>query len=70
MKRFFRDVQYAKANCALVLLFCACLLKKPCRDHWHRGLDAMEDALQLEKQVFQSLLNLHKIAEDANDPQV
>ena len=30
----------------------------------------MKDALELEKQVFQSLLGLHKKAEDAKDPQV
>ena len=70
MKRSFRDVKYAKANCALVLLFCVCLVQKPCRNLWGRGLDAMRDALKLEKQVFQSLLDLHKKAEDANDPQV
>lgn len=45
-------------------------IMKPCKDHWGRGLDAMEDALELEKHVYQSLLDLHSKAEDANDPQL
>jgi len=45
-------------------------IMKPCEDHWGRGLDAMEDALKLEKHVYQSLLDLHKTAELADDPQL
>jgi len=45
-------------------------IMKPCEDHWGRGLDAMEDALALEKHVYQSLLDLHKTAELVNDPQL
>ena len=66
----FRYVKYAKTNYALVRVFCACLEQKPCEDHWGRGLDAMEDALALEKHVYQSLLDLHSTAVTANDPQV
>jgi len=52
-------------------VFCACLFEqKPCDDHWGRGLDAMEDALFLEKYVNQALLDLHGVAVEANDPQV
>lgn len=43
-------------------------VKKPSRDEWGSGLDALQAALELEKQVNQSLLNLHKVASDANDP--
>jgi len=66
----FRYVKYAKTNYALVRVFCAYLEQKPCKNQWGRGLDAMEDALELEKHVYQSLLDLHKTAELANDPQV
>jgi len=51
-------------------VFCACPEQKPCEDNWGRGLDAMEDALWLEKYVYQTLLDLHDTAVTANDPQV
>uniref|UniRef100_A0A2K6KN99 Ferritin n=1 Tax=Rhinopithecus bieti TaxID=61621 RepID=A0A2K6KN99_RHIBE len=35
---------------------------------WESGLNAMECALHLEKNVNQSLLELHKLATDKNDP--
>uniref|UniRef100_A0A8C7R4Y4 Ferritin n=1 Tax=Oncorhynchus mykiss TaxID=8022 RepID=A0A8C7R4Y4_ONCMY len=35
---------------------------------WGNGLEAMQCALQLEKNVNQSLLDLHKIASDKVDP--
>ncbi|KAF7480597.1 Hypothetical predicted protein [Marmota monax] len=38
------------------------------RDDWESGLNAMECALHLEKSVNQSLLELHKLATDKNDP--
>ncbi|XP_078378976.1 uncharacterized protein LOC144662108 [Oculina patagonica] len=41
----------------------------PCKDHWGSGLDAMKDALALEKHVYQSLLDLHSKADANNDPQ-
>ncbi|CAM2117197.1 unnamed protein product [Caretta caretta] len=43
-------------------------IKKPDRDDWENGLTAMEGALHLEKNVNQSLLDLHKLATDKNDP--
>ncbi|XP_005660860.1 ferritin heavy chain [Phacochoerus africanus] len=43
-------------------------IKKPERDDWENGLTAMECALHLEKNVNQSLLELHKLATDKNDP--
>lgn len=45
-------------------------VQAPCENHWGNGLDAMKHALDLEKDVYQSLLDLHKIAEDNKDPQV
>ncbi|XP_023654378.1 ferritin, middle subunit-like [Paramormyrops kingsleyae] len=43
-------------------------VKKPERDEWGSGLEAMQCALQLEKNVNQSLLELHKMATDKTDP--
>ncbi|KAL0993597.1 hypothetical protein UPYG_G00110280 [Umbra pygmaea] len=43
-------------------------IKKPDRDEWGSGLEAMQSALQLEKTVNQALLDLHKIATDKVDP--
>uniref|UniRef100_A0A3B3H2V6 Ferritin n=1 Tax=Oryzias latipes TaxID=8090 RepID=A0A3B3H2V6_ORYLA len=45
-------------------------VKKPERDEWGSGLEAMQCALQLEKNVNQALLDLHKVASDRNDPHV
>ncbi|XP_004411286.1 PREDICTED: ferritin heavy chain-like [Odobenus rosmarus divergens] len=42
-------------------------IKKPDRDDWENGLNAMECALHLEKSVNQSLLELHKLATDKSD---
>ena len=47
-----------------------CFIQKPDRDDWESGLNAMECALHLEKSVNQSLLELHKLATDKNDPHV
>nr|UYM80462.1 ferritin-like protein 1 [Novocrania anomala] len=44
-------------------------IQKPTNDEWGCGLDAIQAALALEKRVNQSLLDLHKIAEDKGDPQ-
>uniref|UniRef100_UPI00398E3D4B ferritin heavy chain B-like n=1 Tax=Pristiophorus japonicus TaxID=55135 RepID=UPI00398E3D4B len=43
-------------------------IKKPDQDEWGNGLEAMERALQLEKDVNQCLLDLHKLASEQNDP--
>ncbi|KAK3520089.1 hypothetical protein QTP70_013041 [Hemibagrus guttatus] len=42
-------------------------VKKPERDEWGNGLEAMQCALQLEKTVNQALLDLHKLAHDKGD---
>ena len=46
------------------------LFQKPAKDSWGTGLDAMQTALELEKTVNQALLDIHKIGQAANDPQV
>ncbi|XP_058594142.1 ferritin, mitochondrial [Neofelis nebulosa] len=43
-------------------------IKKPDLDDWESGLNAMECALLLEKNVNQSLLELHTLASDKGDP--
>lgn len=45
-------------------------IKKPERDEWGTGADAMAVALQLEKSVNQSLLDLHKLCSDHGDAQM
>jgi len=45
-------------------------IKKPDRDNWETGLDAMQVALQLEKSVNQALLDLHKVADSHTDAQM
>jgi len=42
-------------------------IDKPDRDNWGTALDAMQAALELEKTVNQSLLDLHKLATSHND---
>ena len=42
-------------------------IEKPQRDEWGSGLDAMQMALSLEKNVNQTLIELHKIASQHND---
>uniref|UniRef100_A0A8C9R7H4 Ferritin n=1 Tax=Scleropages formosus TaxID=113540 RepID=A0A8C9R7H4_SCLFO len=43
-------------------------VKRPERDEWRTGLEAMRCALQLEKNVNQALLDLHKVAMENDDP--
>ena len=45
-------------------------IKKPAKDEWGSGLEAMQAALELERSVNQALLDLHKIADANNDFQV
>ncbi|KAH9513575.1 hypothetical protein Btru_033396 [Bulinus truncatus] len=45
-------------------------IKRPERDEWGTGLDAMQVALQLEKSVNQALVDLHKVCSGNVDPQV
>jgi len=44
-------------------------VKKPERDEWESPLVAMQVAMQLEKEVNQSLLDLHKLGTTHEDPQ-
>lgn len=44
--------------------------QKPDKDEWGNGLEACKAALDLEKHVNQALLDLHKVADTYNDPQV
>jgi ferritin heavy chain len=43
-------------------------VKRPDRDEWGNGLNALQIALDLEKKVNQSLLDLHALATTHNDP--
>uniref|UniRef100_A0A1A8CQ56 Ferritin n=1 Tax=Nothobranchius kadleci TaxID=1051664 RepID=A0A1A8CQ56_NOTKA len=43
-------------------------IKKPDRDEWGSALEALDCALQLEKSVNQSLLDLQKMATEHDDP--
>ncbi|GCB61803.1 hypothetical protein scyTo_0014389 [Scyliorhinus torazame] len=43
-------------------------IKKPEQDEWSNGLEAMQRALQMEKNVNQSLLDLHKLSSGNTDP--
>lgn len=43
-------------------------IKKPQKDEWGSGLEALKDALDLEKEVNGSLLKLHQVATNKNDP--
>jgi len=45
-------------------------LKRPERDEWGSGLEAMQVALELKRNINQSLQDLHKVAEKHNDPQM
>jgi len=45
-------------------------VKQPERNEWGTGLEAMQVALQLEKSVNQSLLDLHKLCSSHDDPQM
>jgi len=45
-------------------------IKKPERDEWGTGLDAMQVALALEKSVNESLLELHAVASKHSDAQM
>ncbi|XP_071115219.1 soma ferritin-like isoform X1 [Haliotis cracherodii] len=45
-------------------------IKKPRQDEWGTGLDVMQSALALEKNVNQEFLDLHKVADCNTDPQM
>jgi len=45
-------------------------IKTPDRSEWGTGLDAMQTALALERDVNEALLNLHKVATGHDDAQM
>ncbi|KAK7491438.1 hypothetical protein BaRGS_00017267 [Batillaria attramentaria] len=45
-------------------------IKKPDMDEWGTGLEAMQAALQLEKSINQSLIDLHNCADSHKDSQM
>ena len=45
-------------------------INKPNKNEWGSPLEAVEAALELEKTVNQSLLDLHKTADENSDPQL
>lgn len=45
-------------------------IKAPSKSEWGCGADAVKDALDLEKHVNESLLELHKVASKHNDAQM
>lgn len=45
-------------------------LQKPDQDEWGTSLETLHRALQLEKEVNQALLELHKLATEKGDPHV
>lgn len=45
-------------------------IKKPEKDEWGRGIDAMYAALALERKVNQALLDLHAVGDKHNDYQM
>ncbi|XP_025227742.1 ferritin heavy polypeptide-like 17 [Theropithecus gelada] len=45
-------------------------IRKPERQGWESGLEAMECAFHLEKNINQSLLELHQLAKQNGDPQL
>uniref|UniRef100_UPI00398F7581 ferritin heavy chain, oocyte isoform-like n=1 Tax=Pristiophorus japonicus TaxID=55135 RepID=UPI00398F7581 len=47
---------------------CVYLSMKPEQDEWSNGLVVMQRALQMEKNVNQSLLDLHKLSSGSTDP--
>ncbi len=53
-----------------VMNFCVCVWQKPEKDEWGSGVEALDCALQLEKSVNHSLLELHKLASQHTDPHV
>ena len=42
-------------------------IKRPAKDEWGTGLDAMQAAMELEKAVNKALLDLHKVADKHSD---
>ena len=49
---------------------CLCNVSGPEEENWESSLSVFESALQLAQRVHQSLLNLHQLATEKNDPRV
>ncbi|XP_039632437.1 ferritin, middle subunit-like isoform X1 [Polypterus senegalus] len=49
-------------------IFLQDIKQKPDKDEWGNGLDAMQTALQQEKNLNQALLDVHKLASERTDP--
>jgi len=45
-------------------------IMKPPKEDWNTALEAVEASLKLEIEVYESLLNLHKVADEKEDPQL
>ena len=45
-------------------------IRKPAKDAWGSGLEAMKTALKLEQSVKQTLLDLHLLADKHKDSEV
>ena len=45
-------------------------IQKPNTDDWTSALDAVESSLELEKSVHESLLSLHRNADEQSDAQL
>jgi len=45
-------------------------IQKPERDEWGSGLESMQTALAIERNVNQAVMDLHKVAEDHGDSQM
>ncbi|XP_043535520.1 ferritin heavy chain-like [Chiloscyllium plagiosum] len=45
-------------------------IEKPDRQEWTNGLEAIQCALDLQKTINKSLLELHRLASDKHDPQM
>jgi len=45
-------------------------VQKPPKDAWGSGLEAMQAALELEKEVNQCILNMHQLASSHDDAHV
>ncbi|XP_051899360.1 ferritin, lower subunit-like isoform X2 [Pristis pectinata] len=45
-------------------------IEKPAESKWSNGLEATQDALELQKNINKSLLDLHQLAFSKEDPQL
>ncbi|KAK8377095.1 hypothetical protein O3P69_013628 [Scylla paramamosain] len=77
MKKYFKDSSDEEREHAQILMkyqnqrggrIVLQAIAAPCQQEWGNAHDALQAALDLEKQVNQSLLELHGIASKHNDP--